>query len=169
MSAEAPQTPTAPPPSPLLALARKDVLAGLMFAAIAALGLWISRHYPVGTAQRMSTGYVPRLLCWTLLALGILVLVQGLRQKEPVHTPEPGGLAGLWPLLVVTASLIAFALAIEQLGLVLAVLLLIGIGSLAARGIKVWEAAAAAVVLIVISWAIFILGLGLTIPVWPEW
>jgi hypothetical protein len=24
-------------------------------------------------------------------------------------------------------------------------------------------------VLIVLSWAIFILGLGLTIPVWPEW
>jgi len=24
-------------------------------------------------------------------------------------------------------------------------------------------------VLIVLSWGIFILGLGLTIPVWPEW
>jgi hypothetical protein len=26
-----------------------------------------------------------------------------------------------------------------------------------------------ALVLIVLSWGIFILGLGLTIPVWPEW
>jgi hypothetical protein len=29
--------------------------------------------------------------------------------------------------------------------------------------------AAAAVVLIALSWSIFIVGLGLTIPVWPEW
>jgi hypothetical protein len=27
----------------------------------------------------------------------------------------------------------------------------------------------AALVLIALSWGIFILGLGLTIPVWPEW
>ena len=59
---------------------------------------------------------------------------------------------------MVTASLVAFALAIEQLGLVLSILLLIGIGSLAARGIKPWEALVAAAGLIVLSWAIFIVG-----------
>jgi hypothetical protein len=39
----------------------------------------------------------------------------------------------------------------------------------AARDLRPLETLAAAVVLIVLSWAIFILGLGLTIPVWPEW
>src|SRR2546430_2521167 len=48
-------------------LTHKHVLAGLMFLGIAILGLWISRDYPVGTALRMGTGYVPRLLCWILL------------------------------------------------------------------------------------------------------
>jgi hypothetical protein len=71
-------------------------------------------------------------------------------------------------VIVVTTALVAFAFSIEQLGLVLSILLLVGIGSLAARGIKPWEALAAAVGLIVLSWAIFILGLGLTIPVWPD-
>ena len=52
-------------------LARADVLSGLMFIAIAAFGLWASRNYPVGTALRMGTGYVPRLLCWLLLGLGV--------------------------------------------------------------------------------------------------
>ena len=46
-------------------LARKDVLSGLLFVGVAALGLWLSRNYPIGTALRMGTGYVPRLLCWT--------------------------------------------------------------------------------------------------------
>ena len=59
-------------------LRRKNVLAGLMFIVIAAIGLWASRNYPVGTALRMSTGYVPRLLCWLLMGLGAVVLVQGL-------------------------------------------------------------------------------------------
>ena len=69
-------------PRPLLRiLTRKNVLAGLMFIVIAALGLWVSRNYPIGTALRMSTGYVPRLLCWLLMGLGAIVLVQGLRES----------------------------------------------------------------------------------------
>jgi hypothetical protein len=167
MTVESPQV--APPPSPLRLFARKNVLSGLMFVGIAALGLWVSRNYPVGTALRMGTGYVPRLLCWILMGLGVIILVQGLREKDAVRAAEPGAVAQLWPLLVVTASLVAFALSIEQLGLVLSILLLIGIGALAARGIKAWEAFAAALALIALSWAIFILGLGLTIPVWPDW
>ena len=59
-------------------LARKNVLAGLMFVAVGALGLWISRDYPIGTALRMGTGYVPRLLCWVLLGLGVVIFLQGL-------------------------------------------------------------------------------------------
>jgi hypothetical protein len=171
MSTEATHTTQSPPPapSPLALLTRKDVLSGLMFIGIALLGLWLSRNYPIGTSLRMGTGYVPRLLCWILLGLGVIVLVQGLRRKETAPAADGGELARLWPVLVVTTSLIAFALAIEQLGLVLSVLLLIGIGALVAPGIKIWEAVAAALGLIVLSWAIFILGLGLTIPVWPEW
>jgi putative tricarboxylic transport membrane protein len=148
-------------------LARKNVLAGLMFIGVAALGLWVSRDYPIGTALRMGTGYVPRLLCWILMGLGAAILLQGLREKDA--PPEHLTWTQLLPVAVVTASLIAFALAIEQLGLVLSILLLVGIGAVAARDIKFWEALAAALVLIVMAWAIFVLGLGLAIPVWPEW
>ena len=152
----------------LRVLARKDVLAGLMFIGVAALALWLSRNYPIGTALRMGTGYVPRLLCWILMGLGAVVLVQGLREADSDRPAEGGALARLWPILVVTASLVAFGLALERLGLVVAIFLLIGIGSLAARGIKPWEAAATALGLVLLSWAIFIEGLGLTIPVWPD-
>ena len=149
-------------------LARKDVLAGALFVAVALFGLWISRDYPIGTALRMGTGYVPRLLCWILMGLGAIVLVQGLRETDSDQPAEGGALTRLWPILVVTASLVAFGLTLERLGLVVAIFLLIGIGSLAARGIKPWEAAATALGLILLSWAIFIEGLGLTIPVWPD-
>jgi glycerol uptake facilitator-like aquaporin len=52
---------------------------------------------------------------------------------------------------------------------VISILLLIGVGAVAARALRPLETLAAALVLIVLSWGIFILGLGLTIPVWPEW
>jgi hypothetical protein len=168
MTTDTPQTtPAQPRHHPLHLLARKNVLAGLMFIAIAALGLWVSRDYPIGTALRMGTGYVPRLLCWILMGLGAAVLVQGLREKDA--PPERTSWRQLMPIVVVTTSLIAFALAIEQLGLVLSIMLLVGIGAIAARDIKIWELLLAAVVLIALSYAIFILGLGLTIPVWPVW
>jgi len=153
-------------PSPWDTLARADVLSGLLFIAIAAFGLWASRTYPVGTALRMGTGYMPRLLCWLLLGLGVIVLAQGLRQPAaPVRSSPQAWRA----MLSVTASLVAFALSIEWLGLVIAILLLTGIGSLATRSLRPLETAVAALALIALSWSIFIFGLGLTIPVWPEW
>ena len=158
---------SAPSHHALHTLARKNVLAGLMFIAIAALGLWVSRDYPIGTALRMGTGYVPRLLCWILMGLGAAIAVQGLREKDA--PPERTSWRQLMPIAIVTTSLVAFAMAIEQLGLVLSILLLIGIGAIAAREIKLWETLVAALALIVLAYVVFILGLGLTIPVWPVW
>jgi putative tricarboxylic transport membrane protein len=147
-------------------LARADVLSGLLFIAIAAFGLWASRNYPVGTALRMGTGYMPRLLCWLLFGLGIIVLAQGLRQHAAPLRSSPQA----WrAVLSVTAALIAFGLSIERLGLVVAILLLTGLGALATSALRPLETAIAAFGLIVLSWSIFVLGLGLTIPVWPEW
>ena len=62
-----------------------------------------------------------------------------------------------------------FGSSIEHLGLVISILLLIGVGAVAARELRPIETIVAALVLIALSWGIFILGLGLTIPVWPEW
>jgi hypothetical protein len=149
--------------------ARKDVLSGLLFVAVALAGLWISRDYPIGTALRMGTGYVPRLLCWILLGLGVVILVQGLREAQTERVLSPGDVSAWRPVVFVTLSLVIFGLTIERLGLVLSIFLLIAVGAVAARGLRVLETLAAAAVLIVLSWAIFILGLGLTIPVWPDW
>jgi hypothetical protein len=195
----------------LQVLARTDVLAGLLFVGLALLGLWLSRDYPIGTALRMGTGYVPRLLCWILFGLGAVILVQGLRAalaseasgqrgnsivrahsaSEDARVragdtrPEPGSSAraaqaarqppssdqpsGWRPVVFVALSLVTFGLSIERLGLVVSILLLVGVAAVAARGMRLVETLAAALVLIALSWSIFILGLGLTIPVWPEW
>jgi hypothetical protein len=163
--------------NPLLQrLRRKNVLAGLMFIAIAAFGLWLSREYPMGTLRRMGTGFMPQALCWLLMVLGSIVLVQGLLQRAD-DTASSGGGSELtrteerenyWSILFVAASLVAFALTIERLGLVVAIALLILIASFAYRGLRWWETVATGLVLAVLCWAVFVLGLGMTVKVLPE-
>jgi putative tricarboxylic transport membrane protein len=152
-------------PSAADLLGRADVLSGLLFMAVALFGLWVSHDYPVGTALRMNTGYVPRLLCWMLLGLGAIILAQGLRGTAPRLGSQPSA----WrAVLSVTAALVAFGFGIERLGLIVSIVLLVAIGALATRTLRPFETAAAAAVLIVLTWAVFIFGLGLTIPVWPD-
>jgi len=153
-------------PFTLRVLARKDVLAGLMFVAVAVFGLWASRNYPIGTALRMSTGYVPRLLCWIMLGLGVVIMANGLRA-----TGERAAFAGAqhWRALIfVPGSLLVFAFAMDRLGVIIATVLLVVVGSIAGRELRPLEVVGAAVVLVVLTLVIFIWGLELPIPVWPE-
>src|SRR3981081_4734645 len=106
---------TAPRRDWLGTLWRKNVLAGLMFMSVALLGLFLSRNYPLGTILRMGTGYVPRLLCWVLLALGAALPLVGLVGAYDRFS-EDGSPWG--SLLFVPLSLIVFARTAETLGMV---------------------------------------------------
>ena len=76
--------------------------------------------------------------------------IQGLREPQAERPVSPA--ASAWrPLIFVTASLVLFGLSIERLGLVVSILLLIGIGAVATRGLRLGETIAAAFVLIVLS------------------
>jgi putative tricarboxylic transport membrane protein len=154
------------PRSPAHFLRRRDVLSGLIFIAFAVVALWASRNYPIGTSTRMGTGYVPRLLAWILLGLGVLVFVQGMRAGagELIRGPST------WRALVFAPlSLLVFAFLIGPGGVVLATVALVAVGSLAGRDSRVLEVIAAAAFLVLLTLAIFIWGVGLPIPVWPEW
>ena len=70
--------------------------------------------------------------------------------------------------MVITASLLVFAFAIQPLGVVIAIALLTLVGSFAGREGRPLEIAATTVILIAITLVIFVWGVGLPIPVWPE-
>jgi hypothetical protein len=146
---------------------RKDVLAGLLFIGVAACGLWLSRNYPIGTVSRMGTGYMPRLLLWVLLGLGGLIFISGLWKSDRFPEPEMAGRMTWRPVVFVTLSLVVFGLALERAGLALSILLLTVIGAAAGHNLRPLETAVATLVLIVLCWLIFIVGLSLTIPLWP--
>jgi putative tricarboxylic transport membrane protein len=157
---------SAPPPKPrwLQILRRPDTMAGLMFIAVGVAGLVLSWDYPIGTGVRMGTGYVPRLMLWILLGLGVVILAIGILERDPdIHDPPIR-----WrPLVLVPAALTVFALTIESLGFLIAGTLMVLIGGLASSQSRVVEVVISAAVLVLSVWAIFIVGLGLTFPVWP--
>ena len=149
-------------------LARADVLSGLLFIAIAAFGLWAVAQ--LSGRHRAAHGH--RLYA----AAAVLGAARprrgrsgaGACAQHAAPLRSVGRRRGA-RCISVTLSLVAFGLSIERLGLVVAILLLTGIGALATRALRPLETAIAALALIVLSWAIFIFGLGLTIPVWPDW
>ncbi len=156
---------TSSPNRALRILMRKDVLSGLVFAGIAILALWLGQNFRIGTAVRMGTGYVPRLVAYALLGLGLLTLVKGLITPEE-DDPDAAPIA--WRALVaITGSILAFGFALERLGLVVTILIVVGIGSIAVPGQSPWRVLAAGVVLAVTSVLVFVYGLSLTMPVWP--
>ena len=141
----------------------QDLAAGLFFLAIAGGALWVAWDYPTGTAGRMSSGYFPRLLCLLLALIGLFVALRSLVVDGPALTA-----VRLRPVLLVTAAVVAFAYSVQTLGLVLATVLITVIGGFASPQVRVLEMAAVAMLLAIMATAIFIWGIGLPIPIWPE-
>jgi hypothetical protein len=56
----------------------QDFAAGMLFALIGAVALYISADYSMGTSHQPGTGVLPRILAWGLVAIGAAQIVQGM-------------------------------------------------------------------------------------------
>ena len=138
----------------------KDFLSGLMFVAFGLAALYFGQHLAVGTPVRMGPGYVPRMLSYTLLALGGLVCIMAVVSgSEPVERPK-------WkPITLVTLGIVCFALLFERAGLIPALIVLVMISSLAGEEFKLTEVIGNIVVLSILCTLVFKVGLGMNISV----
>ncbi len=55
----------------------KDIASGVILILFAVVALWLNQDHALGTARRMGPGYMPMLVFWIVLGLGILVLILG--------------------------------------------------------------------------------------------
>lgn len=139
-----------------------DLLTALLFVGFGALGFFMSRSLETGTLAQMGPGFLPRVVCVLLIAVGLAVGLPAL--TRPAQSIEP---VGLRPVGVITASIIFFAFAATHLGFVLASLLLILFGSLADPGGRWRQIILLAAGLTVFGALVFVYGLGVQIPLWP--
>lgn len=139
-----------------------DLATGLLLIAVAALGFWLAMDLRIGTAQRMGPGYLPRAMCAVLGGLGALIVVRSFIVSGAPREPWA------WmPLALVSASIAAFALGIEKVGLFVSIVALVVVASLAAPDKRAGEVAILSVGLAAFSSFVFVKMLGLPIPLWP--
>jgi hypothetical protein len=143
---------------------QEDFWAGVMFIGFGVVAIATARHYPMGSALRMGPGYFPTYLGLIMVALGLIIAVQGTRVRAEVEEPTAWG----WrPLIWLSAAFAAFGFLIESAGFVLALIALIISSSLAGRDTRALELVILIVLLVCGSVGLFVYGLELPYRLFP--
>jgi len=140
----------------------KDFWSGILFVAIGTAAVVLGSKYNLGTAARMGPGYFPRALGILLIVLGAIVALRGLRLNG---SPIP---KWKWrPIVIVLGSVVLFGQIVQTVGLALSTIILIVLASTASHEFRWKESIVVAVLLSALSVGVFIVGLKLTLPIWP--
>ncbi len=141
----------------------KDFWAGLIFIAIGSGFILLAQQYRLGDLHRMGPAMFPTLVGALLAAL---VAVVALRSFVLVGAAVPRFYAR--PIGVSVLAIMLFGIALQWLGLVAAVAVLVLVGAQASREARLLETLALAAVMIAFSVAVFVWLLGLPLPLWPD-
>jgi len=143
--------------------APKDFWAGLAFVAIGAAFVLLSQQYRLGDLHRMGPGMFPMLIGALLAGLGAVIALRAFTfdgESVPRFHARPIGVSLL--------AIVLFGLALQRLGLVAAVAVLVLVGAWAGREVRPVENVVLAGALTLFSVAIFVWLLGLPLPLWPN-
>ena len=143
----------------------KDFWSGVMFAVFGLAFAIIVKYYeyPMGSASRMGAGYFPFVLGCVMAVLGFIIIVQSL-----VTTGTPISKFAWRPLIWVLGAFVIFGLTAKWLGLVIAIILLVMISAYGGHEFKLKESLISSAILAAGSIAVFVYGLKLPFPIWPE-
>ena len=142
---------------------QSDFWCGLIFVAIGLTFVIVARNYRMGSAARMGPGYFPT---W----LGGLLALLGLTLTIPSFVTAGAGFPRLHvrPMLALLASITVFALALQPLGFVIALMLLVVIAGFADPELGPLRSIGLGALLTAFSVAIFYYLLRLPLPLWPS-
>jgi hypothetical protein len=147
-------------------LKNKDLLAGLMFIAIGVIFTVGAYNYSMGTAARMGPGYFPRILGVLMAGLGLLIAGIGLKNQAKWAVTE--GIGWTWkPVVLLTVAVVLFGFALPNLGMLAAIIILIGLSGFAAHDKEYRSLAMIMVIMCLFCAAVFIWGLKLQMKLFP--
>lgn len=165
---------------------QRDFFSGLMFMAAGLAFCYGSTKYDFGRSGDPDAGlsqllldlvlhgktpdpgpgFFPLLLSVLMMVLGAIITFTALTIEA--DDGDPIGSIAWRPLVVTVASIAVFGVLLPRIGLLLTVPLLVFCISFADRKVQWRSVLITALVLDVFAWAVFIRGLSLTIPIWPE-
>lgn len=145
---------------------QRDFWSGLMFLAVGIVFAVGATNYSMGTSARPGAGYFPLILSVIMAILGAVILFKALTIET--EGGDPIGSIAWRPLLVIVVAIAVFGSLLPRLGMVITIPILIVITSVAGDEFGWKGVIINCVVLTVASWLIFVVGLKLTIPMWPS-
>lgn len=143
----------------------QDFGCGLLFVALGALAVYLSRDYEMGSALRMGPGYFPTWLGGILIGFGVVIGALSFTIADANEQVSAGGSWALRPWLVLSAALALFATLMDaNAGFVPSLLVLIIGCALAHRDVRWRETIVLGVCVTAGAVAIFVYGLGMPYP-----
>ena len=141
-----------------------DFWAGAAFGAFGLfVAVYAATHYRMGSALRMGPGYFPTWIGAMVAILGLVLMLSALRFDGP-----PLARLRLRPTVLVLGAAIAFGYLLKPLGLVAATMVLVLIGAAGGHEFRWREVIPLAAALAAFAVGVFVFGLGLPFPLWPE-
>ncbi|HZD27142.1 MAG TPA: tripartite tricarboxylate transporter TctB family protein, partial [Xanthobacteraceae bacterium] len=127
----------------------KDFWAGLIFVAIGGGFVLLAQQYRLGDMHRMGPAMFPTLVGALLAALGLIMALRSFaRDGAPISDFHAR------PIVVSLLAIVLFGIALQWLGLVAAVAVLVLIGANAARDVRQLDNLALAAGMILFSVAV---------------
>jgi hypothetical protein len=143
---------------------QKDFWSGVMFIIFGLFFALAARNYDMGTSQRMGPAYFPTLLGGILALLGVIITIIGLGREsadgkvERFHFAEAAWVLG---------AVVVFGLLLMPAGVLVAIVVLVVISGAASHEFRWKGAIVLSLVMALITYVAFVVGLKLTIPVLP--
>lgn len=144
---------------------QRDFVSGLMFIIVGIAFAWGSTSYNFGDSARPGPAYFPFGLGIILALLGAIVTFKALTIES--ENGDPIGAIAWKPLVIILGAVAVFGFALPRLGLIITIPLLIIISSLAGDEFSWLEVIILSVVLTLMSYLVFVVGLSLVLPLWP--
>lgn len=144
---------------------RNDLASGAMFVAFGGFFALQALGYEFGTPFRMGPGFMPIVLGAILIGLGIAVAAKGFGKVDDGE-PTP------WPwrgIALVLGTILFFAATIRGLGFIPVVLISAFATAMSSTRNTVLSALVISAGLCLLCYLIFVVGLGLLVPLFGPW
>jgi hypothetical protein len=149
---------------PSLIRAPKDFWPGLVFLFFGLASVYISTDYAMGSAGRMGPAYFPTILGWTLVLIGGGCVLRSLLRADSAL-----GRFAVKELALVLSATVLFGVLVRGAGIAIAVVVVVILSGYASTKFKILPHLALAVGLALFSALVFVVGLGLPMPILGPW
>jgi hypothetical protein len=142
----------------------RDFWSGVIFIVSGLfIAIYAYTHYQLGSSLRMGPGYFPVWLGSLTFVLGAIVFGRSfVLEGPPVETFH-------WrPMVFILGACILYGYILKPVGLVVATVMLTVVSAFGGHEFKWKEVTVLAIVMVIFSIVIFVWGLKLPFPLWPE-